>query len=583
MVEAVRVRYQEARHVGEALTREAVRTLATTVDVPPSSTIVVNSAARDRSGVVSVPLPGTGPVHLVALDDGTACPTQVVHTTTTDEGISTVVVGQKIRWVLEMMRGPELAGARIARVEPRTLTSLPAMASRTSTPFTTPRPANPRWISRPPRSSSSRWARPVRPSRSANAARPVRDVIAATGTVPGFGWRSYRAVDGAGPGTAVRADGFELANEHVRAVVDPADGTVTVSGDGMTVRGLNRYVDGGDGGDTYNYSPPAVDTVIDRPEAVAVTVSESGPVRARIVVTSTYALPASALGDERACIARAATNESTPTSSPPTSYAPVSASCVSTWSSTTGCGITGCAPTSRSRHRCPVPTPSARSRSCTVDSPPKAARTSSVSPRSSRVASSIVPRRVPALRWCTTGCSNTRSSPSTKMRVAGSSPSPCVRATGYLSRSEPALRPNPAGPLDRLDGPQLQTPLALDYAVALHRGDVYAADLPALADDVLVPLERVRGGGWPGASQPACGRALDVRGAEVSALTRDGEGALVLRVVNRTPTDTEVIVTRDGAPVVGQIVDLTGADLGEFRGTAALRRWELLTVRFSEG
>ncbi len=53
VVEAVRVRYQEARHVGEALTREAVRTLATTVDVPASSTIVVNSTARARSGVVA--------------------------------------------------------------------------------------------------------------------------------------------------------------------------------------------------------------------------------------------------------------------------------------------------------------------------------------------------------------------------------------------------------------------------------------------------------------------------------------------------------------------------------------------------
>ncbi len=118
VVEAVRVRYQEARHVGEALTREAVRTLATTVDVPA----VVHHRreqhrARRALAWSSVPLPGTGPVHLVALDDGTACPTQVVHTTTTDEGISTVVVGQKIRWVLEMMRGPELAGARIARVE----------------------------------------------------------------------------------------------------------------------------------------------------------------------------------------------------------------------------------------------------------------------------------------------------------------------------------------------------------------------------------------------------------------------------------------------------------------------------------
>ena len=45
VVEAVRVRYQEARHVGEALTRDALQQLATGVDAPPSSTIVVNSAA----------------------------------------------------------------------------------------------------------------------------------------------------------------------------------------------------------------------------------------------------------------------------------------------------------------------------------------------------------------------------------------------------------------------------------------------------------------------------------------------------------------------------------------------------------
>ena len=82
VVEAVRVRYQEARHVGEALARDALRQLATTVDAPPSSTIVVNSTARTTAPAWSrVPLPGEGPVHLVALDDGTACPTQVVRTT----------------------------------------------------------------------------------------------------------------------------------------------------------------------------------------------------------------------------------------------------------------------------------------------------------------------------------------------------------------------------------------------------------------------------------------------------------------------------------------------------------------------
>jgi hypothetical protein len=156
-----------------------------------------------------------------------------------------------------------------------------------------------------------------------------------------------------------------------------------------------------------------------------------------------------------------------------------------------------------------------------------------------------------------------------------------VRATGYLSRSEPLLRPNPAGPLDRLEGPQLQTALALDYSIVIHRGDVYDADLPRLADDVLVPFERVRGGGWPGAAAPATGRLLDVGGAEVSALLRDADGALVLRVVNRTPFPTEVAVRHDGEPVAGHAVDLTGAELDSFEGRAPLRPWELLTLRLA--
>src|SRR4029078_6871659 len=54
--------------------------------------------------------------HVCSVHAATAYPTQVVRTIE-GEGISTVVVGQKVRWVLEMMRGPELAGARIHRVE----------------------------------------------------------------------------------------------------------------------------------------------------------------------------------------------------------------------------------------------------------------------------------------------------------------------------------------------------------------------------------------------------------------------------------------------------------------------------------
>jgi hypothetical protein len=582
VVEAVRVRYQEARHVGEALTREAVRTLATAVDVPPSSTIVVNSTARDRSGVVSVPLPGTGPVHLVALDDGSACPTQVVHTTTTDEGISTVVVGQKIRWVLEMMRGPELAGARIARVEPRTLASPSNEGVTHEYTFHDAAPGEPEVDLEATKEQLLALGEAGATISIRQRRAPVRDVISATGTVPGFGWRSYRAVDGAGPDTAVRADGNELANEHVHAVVDPADGTVTVTCDGLTVSGLNRYVDGGDGGDTYNYSPPALDTVIDRPEAVTVTVTESGPVRARIVVTSTYALPASAIGDERACIARRDER--------------VDTDVVTTYELRTGerflrvhVELDHRVRDHRLRAHFPLPAPVSGSDAECAFAIVHRGLTAEGGPHEFGLPT-FVSRRFVDCSASGAGFALVHDGLLEYEVVAIDDDAggrelalTLLRATGYLSRSEPALRPNPAGPLDRLDGPQLQTSLALDYAVVLHRGDVYAADLPGTADDVLVPLERVRGGGWPGASQPACGRALDVRGAEVSALTRDRDGVLVLRVVNRTPTATELVVARDGAPVAGQVVDLAGTVLGEFSGASALRPWELLTIRLTEG
>jgi hypothetical protein len=73
-----------------------------------------------------------------------------------------------------------------------------------------------------------------------------------------------------------------------------------------------------------------------------------------------------------------------------------------------------------------------------------------------------------------------------------------------------------------------------------------------------------------------------VRGAEVSALRREADGALTLRVVNRTPGDAELTVARDGAELPGRVVDLVGTDLGVFDGRRALRPWELLTLRLAD-
>ncbi len=131
---------------------------------------------------------------------------------------------------------------------------------------------------------------------------PARGILFAADPVPGFGWRTYQPVEGAGPAAELGAEGHELANEHLRVVVDPDDGTLIVeTDDGVRVVGANRLVDGGDGGDTYNYSPPTVDEVIDTPDRVTVEVVDAGPVRAALEVVATYVWPVAAIGDLRFC------------------------------------------------------------------------------------------------------------------------------------------------------------------------------------------------------------------------------------------------------------------------------------------
>ena len=73
----------------------------------------------------------------------------------------------------------------------------------------------------------------------------------------------------------------------MRIDVDPPTGTFALDG----TPGYGRLVDGGDLGDSYNYSPPRQDAFVDTPLAVVVRVDERGPVRARVRITATYDWP----------------------------------------------------------------------------------------------------------------------------------------------------------------------------------------------------------------------------------------------------------------------------------------------------
>ena len=62
-----------------------------------------------------------------------------------------------------------------------------------------------------------------------------------------------------------------LSNGLVTVAVDRAEGTFALDGH----RGFGTLVDGGDLGDSYNYSPPRHDSIVNKPDSVTVSVQSS--------------------------------------------------------------------------------------------------------------------------------------------------------------------------------------------------------------------------------------------------------------------------------------------------------------------
>jgi alpha-mannosidase len=566
VVEHVLVRYREARQIGDGLVRDAMHALAREVDAPRGATVVWNPTARRRAGVVEGTIPGDGPVHFVDAE-GRPRATQIVGEIR-GEGYNTMVTGQKVRWVLDLMRGTEFAGRQITSydiVETPEFHDVVLQEAGPGEPRIDLAELKAHMLSLGDAGTSMRFRLLVAPQRR---------VLVDTGPVDGFGWTTLTAAAGASPaGTVVATDGA-LANEHLRVAVDDADGTWTIeTNDGLRLSGLGRLVDGGDGGDTYNYSPPTEDTVIDRPDAVRVATVEPGPVRARVRIERDYRWPQAAIGDERLCSARstdtvAVTVATTLELRPDERFVRVTES---------------------------------------FDNPSRDHRLRAHFPLPARVDGSDAECAFAVVRRGLTAEGGAHefglpTFPSRRFVDASDGRTGCallhdglleyevvddgrelaltlLRATGYLSRSEPSLRPNPAGPTDVVHGAQMLGGHEVHYAVSPHRGDWRTADCHGAADAFTVPLERVRSAGT-GGHRPAAGRTLVVDGAEVSAVTRQA-GALVVRVFRTAADAGDVTVEYDGAPARGWIVDLAGRPVEPFEGAVALRPWQICTLQLA--
>jgi alpha-mannosidase len=138
-----------------------------------------------------------------------------------------------------------------------------------------------------------------------------------------------------------------------------------------------------------------------------------------------------------------------------------------------------------------------------------------------------------------------------------------LRATGWLSRRQLPLRPDPAGPALPVEGAQVQGERRWRYGLLLHARHWEAADLTGRATGFLDPLEAVAGSATgTGSGRPSEGQVLRVDGAEVSAVGRNGDG-LVVRLFN---PGAQLASARVGGPDIPEI-------------EVGLRPGEIVTVR----
>ncbi len=84
------------------------------------------------------------------------------------------------------------------------------------------------------------------------------------------------------------------------------DGSLDLTANGQTLRGVARLVDGGDTGDLYNYCSPGRDAIVDAPQTVAAGDAGSDQRRGRLAVDRSYAWPAAVVADERSAERRTA-------------------------------------------------------------------------------------------------------------------------------------------------------------------------------------------------------------------------------------------------------------------------------------
>ncbi|QGG94747.1 glycoside hydrolase family 38 N-terminal domain-containing protein [Actinomarinicola tropica] len=538
VVDAVLVRLREATDVAHAVVDAGLHAIGQALAAP--GVVVVNTVARPRAGLVELDLPGTAPdddPRLQVLDEVPArslalrvtradAPTVVERELDIHLGVHGVEIDEAADGTLDVTihADPANRSAPTYGWVARQLTSLAAADPDAEVRI---------WVEQPPRHRA----------------------LVRTPEVPGLAWAPWSPRGDVDPVT-VAADGLLLSNGSVVVEIDPADGTFALDGH----RGLGRLVDDGDEGDTYNYSPPARQSVVDAPTEVVVEVLERGPLRARVAIDARYPWP------ER--IDDGARVGEVPTALRTTLELRAGERFVRIATS-----LENRSRDHRLRVHLPLPEPAATSqaecafavveRGLTAEGGPTERGIPTFPSRRFVRAGGLTVVHEGLLEYELVDVDGDPAAPDARARTLALT---LLRCTGWLSRPPMAYRPLPAGPVVETPGAQVQGRHELHWAVSAADVDPYV-----MADDVLVPLLVARGDG--GGHLPDRHQLLSTSGAEVSAVLGGAERTRV-RVVNPWTEATEV----DLGDRAAWIEDLRGQVLERVDGTFTLPAGRIATL-----
>ena len=545
VVDAVLHRYAEARQIGQGLADEALAALSASMTSP--GPVVVNPCAPERGGMVEVVVPAAGEPgpDIQVLSERAGLPGTITLDGAAVRGMLGLIQGSRIdtdTYITDVSMSEDDTGLDITIVigtEARDGVPVEEIKRELYTMLT---------------------ARPDTEVRVTLEQPAFRRILARQDEVPGFGWARFSPaplvhpvrIDGSGSSTV-------MGNGLVTVAVDAADGTFSING----LPGFGQLIDSGDHGDTYNYSPPAVDTVVDGPGSVSVIVGERGPVRATITITSAFTWPDRVDGPTRSRVGSHQVSVDTVLEV----RADESTVRVST-------SFDNPSRDHRLRVRLPLPEPATTSqaecaftvveRGLVAEGRPEELGVPTFPSRRFVSSGDLTVVHDGLLEYELVDLEDGSDSDGPRATALALT---LLRATGMLSRMGMTTRPMTAGPMTPLDGPQMIGPLTVNYAVQLGETDPYR-----LADDVLVPL--VATASFGGGRRPERGSELTVRGGEVSSVRREA-GRIEVRVFN--PNATPATVEIPGRS--GWLVDLRGRPVAAFEGHFDLRGHGIATVR----